>query len=82
MEFGSILDVAGVIDSLVSALYNGFSTSYIDKYYGGSVAGYLLGMLLDPDQAEFDYIEKQLAVMNQKLNHLIALDGQILTAIG
>ncbi len=82
IEFGSVLDVVGVVDSLVSDLYNGFSTSYIDKYYGGSVAGYLLGMLLDPDQAEFDYIENQLDVMNQKLNHLIALDGQILTAIG
>ncbi|MGP0592381.1 hypothetical protein ACTRXD_07540 [Nitrospira sp. T9] len=82
LDIGTVFDIAGAVDTLFSALYTGFDSSYIDKYYGGSVAGYLFAMLIDPDAAEFDYIDNQLEVVNQKLNHLIALDGEIITAIG
>ena len=81
VEFGSALEIVGAVDGLFSALYYGLDKSYIDKYYGGSVAGYMLAMVLDPEEAEFDYIDNQLKVIIQKLNHLIALDRQILNAI-
>ncbi|MDT3777788.1 hypothetical protein PJI16_09500 [Nitrospira sp. MA-1] len=82
LDIGIVFDIAGAVDTLFSALYTGFDSSYIDKYYGGSVAGYLFAMLIDPDAAEFDYIDNQLEIVNQKLNHLITLDGEIITAIG
>ncbi len=76
-DIGAGLDIVG---GLSSFLYYAFDKSYIDKFYGGNVGGFILNFLLsggDTEGVELDYIINQLSMINQKLNHVISLELQI-----
>ncbi|MCA9498417.1 MAG: hypothetical protein KC588_04395 [Nitrospira sp.] len=76
-DIGAGLDIVG---GLSSFLYYAFDKSYIDKFYGGNVGGFILNFLLsggDTEGVELDYIINQLTVLKQKLNHVIKLEAQI-----
>ncbi len=69
-----------IVGGLSSFLYYAFDKPYIDKFYGGNVGGFILNFLLsggDTEDIELDYIINQLAMINQKLNHVITLELQI-----
>ena len=77
LDIGAGLDIVG---GLSSFLYYAFDTSYIDKFYGGNVGGFILNFLLtggDTTEVELDYIINQLSVINQKLNQVIKLEEKI-----